>query len=155
MWQTSPSRHHFTWRCPDRPVPEERAQPVTVAEGKLLIRAICKLVALRAADSTCISFISRSYKKPGVSELVALCRVLHLVYGKSSQFHFAFRSFSWQELFLGPPPGQHSANLWRQLNSLADTKANYLANRAFSNSKPFVTILMSQWTGLIGRCPVK
>ena len=25
----------------------------------------------------------------------------------------------------------------------------------FSNSKPFVTILMSQWTGLIGRCPVK
>ena len=35
------------------------------------------------------------------------------------------------------PPGQHSASVWRHLNSLADAKANSIAHRDFQHLKTF------------------
>ena len=82
------------------------------------------------------------YKKPGVSEQVVLCHVLfdpglwkHVSFlSPHSMWHFIpshGKNLSWS------PLGQHSAILWRQLSSLADTNANSIAHREFQHVKAY------------------
>ena len=219
--RSRPSRHHLTWHCPDRPVPESLIHPVHSAEEKLLLRSITKpplmsrmpqvrvacnqlnnhirtlpaqtviacdgrmiskcdqaraawavatardffwapspgldqhihsaeawalLVALRAADPTRLSF-----------NIISDC---HSVLQKAWRVRAGgalprFAPGLWKEVsFLSPhsmlhfvpshgkhlswgPPGQHSDSVRRQLNSLADSKANSIAHREFQHIKAF------------------
>ena len=86
--------------------------------------------------------VFRCFKKPGVSELVVLCHVLQLACGKKFLFSLSTHSVlhfvpSYGKNLSWRPPEQHSANLWRQLNFLAHSKANSIAHREFQQIQAF------------------
>ena len=104
-----PSRHHLTWHCPDRLVPEDLVNPVHTAEEnffsvpspsqlwclvclrstrlKLLLCWLHFVQPIRSVFLSTSSLIAfRYYKKPGVSEQVVLCHVLILVCGNKFPF---------------------------------------------------------------------
>lgn len=109
-------------------------------------KAFALLVALRAADSVsvsfnilsdCLSVLQKAWRvraggalprfDPGLWKQVSFL-------SPHSMLHFVpshGKNLSWS------PPGQHSAILWRQLSSLADTKANSIAHREFQHIKAY------------------
>ena len=88
---------------------------------------------------------------PGVSEQVLICHVLHLACGKKFLFSLlipCYISFPpmVSESFLESSRSEIPPNLWHQLKSLADTKANSLAHREFQHIKAFC-----QWVWQCGQ----
>jgi len=104
------------------------------------------LPALRAADSVSVSFHI-------LSDCLSVLQKAWRVRAGGALPRFA--AGLWKEVsFLSPhsvlhfvpshgknlsgrPPEQHSANLWRQLNSLAHSKANSIAHREFQQIQAF------------------
>ena len=215
------SRHHLTWHCPDRPVPESLVSPVSSAEEKLLlcaitrpplvsrmaqVRRICNKVnehTLTLSPHSVIACDGSMISKCGQSRAAWAVATAHACFGASlpgldqhihsgeawavlvalraadlSNHHYTiisdcksvlqkawrvraggalprFAPGLWKEIsLLSPqsmlhfvpshgknqnwrPPGQHSASVWRHLNSLADAKANSIAHRDFQHLKTF------------------
>ena len=110
---------------------------------KLLLCWLHFVQPIRSVFLSTSSLIAFWYdKKPGVSEQVVLCHVLfdpglwkHVSFlSPHSMWHFIpshGKNLSWS------PLGQHSAILWRQLSSLADTDANSIAHREFQHVKAY------------------
>lgn len=154
-----PSRHHLTWNCPDRPVLE--AQTPCNHQASLGVSYAKLEQPWAGIRLKRLSFVGCTRFDQGVALPYPLWGCLTRYSftpwrGRAGAALPCFAPGLWKEvsflsphsmlhfvpshgfrIFLGVLQVRNSANLWHQLKSLADTKANSLAHREFQHIKAF------------------
>ena len=141
----SPSRHHFTWHCPDRPVPEDLTRPVTVAEEKLLIRALDKPPSVSAMPM-CQRALNQltDHLRTLPDQTVIACDGSMI--SKCGQARAAWAVATAHACFGAPSPGLdqhiHSAEAWAVLVALRAADSSNLSCNIISDCQ---SVLQKAW----------